>query len=137
GGVVEELISGNEMTSPSAQMRATPLGEDELLSTHDQILGGPSGQSYLGCRFPANVEYGPLIMREAEKIGKRFAREGIVGRFAVDFVVVRKEDRTWEPYAIEVNLRKGGTTHPFLTLQYLTDGKYYADEGVFRTALGH
>ncbi|HZQ07409.1 MAG TPA: peptide ligase PGM1-related protein [Anaerolineae bacterium] len=137
GGVVEELISGNEMTSPSAQMRATPLGEVELLSTHDQILGGPSGQTYLGCRFPANVKYGPMIMREAEKIGKRFAREGIVGRFAVDFVVVRKEDGTWDPYAIEVNLRKGGTTHPFLTLQYLTDGKYYPDEGVFRTALGH
>jgi len=24
-------------------------------------------------------------------------------------------------YAIEINLRKGGTTHPFLTLQFLTD----------------
>jgi hypothetical protein len=36
-----------------------------------------------------------------------------------------------------VNLRKGGTTHPFLTLQYLTDGRYDADAGVFRTAHGH
>jgi hypothetical protein len=43
----------------------------------------------------------------------------------------------WEPYAIEVNLRKGGTTHPFLTLQYLTDGKYHANVGEFRTARGH
>jgi hypothetical protein len=76
-------------------------------------------------------------MREAEKVGKRFAREGIVGRYALDFVVVKNEAGKWEPYAIEVNLRKGGTTHPFLTLQYLTDGAYDADAGVFRTARGH
>lgn len=137
GGIIEQLITGDEIESPSAQMRATPLGEVELLSTHDQILGGASGQTYLGCRFPANIEYGPMIMREAEKVGKRFAREGIVGRFAMDFVVVRSKGGEWEPYAIEVNLRKGGTTHPFLTLQYLTDGAYYASEGVFRTGLGH
>ncbi len=30
--------------------------------------------------------------------------------------------RRGTPYAIEINLRKGGTTHPFLTLQFLTDG---------------
>jgi hypothetical protein len=30
----------------------TPTGEVEIVSTHDQLLGGPSGQSYLGCRFP-------------------------------------------------------------------------------------
>jgi hypothetical protein len=33
-------------------------------------------------------------------------------------------------------LRKGGTTHPFLTLQFLTDGAYDADQGVFTTAFG-
>jgi hypothetical protein len=136
-GIVEELITGDEIISPSAQMRISPLGEVEMLSTHDQMLGGPSGQSYLGAIFPAKPDYGPMIMREAEKVGKRFAREGIVGRFALDFVVVRDNDGEWEAYAIEVNLRKGGTTHPFLTLQYLTDGMYNVDEGVFYTALGH
>jgi PGM1 C-terminal domain len=49
----------------------------------------------------------------------------VVGRFALDFVVVRNEGG-WQAYAIEVNLRKGGTTHPFLTLQFLTDGTYDA-----------
>ena len=29
-----------------------PAGEVELLSTHDQLLGGASGQSYLGCVLP-------------------------------------------------------------------------------------
>jgi hypothetical protein len=137
GGIVEELISGEEVRSPSSQLRITPTGEVEQLSTHDQILGGPSGQVYLGARFPADVEYGPLIMRQAKKIGDRLAREGIVGRFAVDFIVVRKPGEQWQPYAIEVNLRKGGTTHPFLTLQYLTDGMYDPHSGVFKTALGH
>ncbi len=136
GGIVEELISGEEITSPSAQLRISPLGEVELLSTHDQMLGGPSGQTYLGARFPASPAYGPQIMREAKKIGERFAREGIVGRFAIDFIAVRSPGGEWQTYAIEVNLRKGGTTHPFLTLQYLTDGQYDAESGVFRTVSG-
>ena len=58
------------------------------------------------------------------------------GRFAIDFVVVRTAEGQWEAYAIEVNLRKGGTTHPFLTLQFLTDGVYDSDKGVFITASG-
>src|ERR1041385_2835800 len=51
-GVVEERIMGEEFRSPSVQLSVTPLGKVELLSTHDQLLGGPSGQSYLGCVFP-------------------------------------------------------------------------------------
>jgi hypothetical protein len=136
GGIIEELITGEEITSPSVQMRVSPLGEVEVLSTHDQLLGGPTGQSYLGCRFPANPEYAPAITREAVKVGARFAREGIVGRFALDFVVVGSKTGDWDPYAIEINLRKGGTTHPFLTLQYLTDGHYNAASGTFITSRG-
>ena len=49
--------SGEEIRSPSVQLRITPLGQLEVLSTHDQVLGGPSGQSYLGCRFPADPAY--------------------------------------------------------------------------------
>src|SRR3989449_10578677 len=134
-GVVEERIRGEEFRSPSVQLRVTPLGGVDLLSTHDQLLGGPSGQSYLGCVFPADTGYAALITREAAKIGRRLAKEGVIGHFALDFVVVRSNG-TWEPYAIEINLRKGGTTHPFLTLQFLTDGVYDADKGIFTTAFG-
>lgn len=136
GAIVEERIVGRDFRSPSAQLRVTPLGKVEALSTHDQVLGGPSGQSYLGCRFPADVAYGPAIMREAMKVGHRLMREGVLGRFALDFVTVRNARGEWEVYAIEINLRKGGTTHPFLTLQFLTDGAYDAETGVFTTALG-
>jgi PGM1 C-terminal domain/ATP-grasp domain len=135
-GVVEERIMGQEFRSPSVQLRVTPLGKVELLSTHDQLLGGPSGQSYLGCVFPADIAYAGLISKEAIKVGKRLAKEGVIGRFALDFVVVRSKSGKWEPYAIEINLRKGGTTHPFLTLQFLTDGTYNPETGVFTAPSG-
>jgi hypothetical protein len=136
GGVVEERITGEEFRSPSVQMRVTPLGKLEVLSTHDQLLGGPSGQSYLGCIFPADPDYAPTITVEAVKVGERLAAEGVLGRFAIDFVAVRGGDGGWQTYAIELNLRKGGTTHPFLTLQFLTDGSYDAEAAVFTAPNG-
>jgi hypothetical protein len=45
-------------------------------------------------------------------------------------------DGRWESYAIEINIRKGGTTHPFLMLQFLTNGTYDAESGTFRTLTG-
>jgi hypothetical protein len=133
GGIVEERITGLDLRSPSVQLRVTPFGEVELLSTHDQVLGGPSGQSYLGCSFPADFGYAKKIGVDAMRIGKRLADEGVLGRFAIDFVVVRSGDGSWTTYAIELNLRKGGTTHPFLTLQFLTDGRYDPETALFLT----
>ncbi|MEI9911042.1 MAG: peptide ligase PGM1-related protein [Bacteroidota bacterium] len=65
------------------------------------------------------------------------AAKGALGRFAIDFISVKQEDGSWKHYAIEINLRKGGTTHPFLMLQFLTDGKYHADTGQYLTASGN
>ena len=130
-GIVEERISGVELRSPSVQLRVIPDGTVELLSTHDQLLGGPSGQRYVGCRFPADFRYARAITREAARVGARLSREGVIGRFAVDFVVVRDQADAWSPYAIELNLRKGGTTHPFLTLQFLTGGVYDQETALF------
>ena len=134
GGIVEERVGvgAKEVRSPSVQLRITPLGRVELLSTHDQMLGGPSGQSYLGCTFPADPAYASAITRDAAKAGELLRDAGVIGRFALDFVVTRapNTDR-WETYAIEINLRKGGTTHPFLTLQFLTGGVYDAESATF------
>src|SRR6516165_440325 len=110
GGIVEERITGAELRSPSVQLRITPFGEVELLFTHDQVLGGPSGQSYLGCTFPADPGYATIITREAAQVGEALLKTGVIGRFAFDFVVVRR-GASWATYAIELNLRKGGTTH--------------------------
>src|SRR5437667_4367531 len=56
-GVVEERIMGEEFRSPSVQLRVTPLGKVELLSTHAQLLCDPSGLTYLGCVFSADTGY--------------------------------------------------------------------------------
>ena len=137
GGIVEERIVGDDLQSPSVQLRVLPNGEVELLSTHDQLLGGASGQSYLGCVFPAAPEYARLITEHALVIGHRLAEEGALGRFAVDFVVVKGVGGIWSAYAIELNLRRGGTTHPFLTLQFLTDGRYDPVTALFITPRGN
>ena len=134
GGVVEERVGvgAKEVRSPSVQLRITPLGKVELLSTHDQMLGGSSGQSYLGCIFPADPAYATAITHDAAKVGELLRDAGVIGRFAIDFVVTRTHNTDrWETYAIEINLRKGGTTHPFLTLQFLSGGIYDAESASF------
>lgn len=135
GGIVEERIAGEVFRSPSAQLRNTPLGKVELLSTHDQLLGGPTGQSFLGAKFPADEGYAGGLASESMKVGRKLAEDGVLGRYAVDFVSAKIKGE-WKNFAIEVNLRKGGTTHPFLTLQFLTDGQYDAERGVFETPSG-
>lgn len=136
GGIVEEMLTATDIRSPSVQLRITPLGRVELLSTHDQILGGGSGQVFLGSRFPADPEYGTTISAHALAIGARLAGRGVIGRFAIDFVVNRDAAGRWSANAIELNLRKGGTTHPFLTLQFLTDGNFDGASGVFTAPSG-
>jgi hypothetical protein len=135
GGIIEERISGTTFRSPSAQLRISPSGQVDVLSTHDQVLGGPHGQTYFGCRFPADPAYAQRVAFEALKVGRRLAREGAIGRAAIDFVGV-EEAGEWQPYALEINLRCGGTTHPFFALQALTDGVYDPLAGEYRTRLG-
>jgi len=135
GGVVESFLEGTAVQSPSVQCRVDPLGRQSVISSHDQLLGGPSGQAYLGCTFPANPAYCQDIQKSALRVTAALAGEGVLGRFAIDFVSVRERDQ-WKSYAIEINIRKGGTTHPFLMLQFLTDGTYDAESGTFRTLTG-
>jgi hypothetical protein len=136
GGIVEEFIPGAVKRSPSAQFRINPVGGIEAVSTHDQVLGGASGQIFLGCRFPADRAYRLDIQAHSSKIARSLAAKGVLGRFGIDFISVQ-ENNSWRHYAIEVNLRKGGTTHPFLMLQFLTDGHYDAETGEFLTPTGH
>lgn len=134
-GIVEVFLDGEVKTSPSVQCRISPLGQAEIISTHDQVLGGDSGQLFIGASFPASAEYSREIGAMGQKIAEEMARRGVIGRFAVDFISVKEGD-VWKHYAIEINLRKGGTTHPYLMLQFLTNGHYDADQGHFFTANG-
>jgi hypothetical protein len=130
GGIVEERIVGAEFRSPSVQLRVGPDGELDVLSTHDQVLGGENGGIFMGARFPASAEYAAVIGHEARKVAGRLAADGVIGRFAIDFAAVRGLTG-WDVYALEINLRSGGTTHPMMTLQTLTDGFYDDERGIF------
>jgi hypothetical protein len=136
GGIVEEFIEGDVKQSPSAQFRVDPLGNLEPVSTHDQVLGGESGQVFLGCAFPADEHYRLDIQKDGLKAAKALAEKGVRGRFAIDFLSVKEGDE-WRHYAIEINLRRGGTTHPFMMLEFLTDGCYDPETGTFLTPAGH
>jgi PGM1 C-terminal domain/ATP-grasp domain len=122
-GVVEELVREPGAVSPSVQMRIAPDGTYEIVSTHDQILGGPDGQVYLGCRFPARQEYRLTIQDHAANVAKILAGRGVIGSFGIDFIVVPKGDE-YDVYLSEINLRLGGTTHPFLMTRLVTGGRY-------------
>jgi len=135
GAIVEAFIEGQNKRSPSAQYRIDPLGRFEIVSTHDQLTGGNSGQIFLGCSFPADSAYALDIQDEGLKVAKLLRKKGVLGRFCVDFVSV-PEDGGWRHYAVEINIRKGGTTHPFLMLQFLTDGTYNPATGLYDTGAG-
>jgi hypothetical protein len=135
GGIVEEFIVGNAKQSPSVQVRVDPTGKLEPISTHDQVLGGPNGQIFLGCRFPADDAYRLDIQARGMRAAQVLADKGALGRFGIDFISVKQGD-AWRHLAIEINLRKGGTTHPFLMLQFLTDGRYDPATGLFLTPSG-
>lgn len=135
GGIVEAWIEGDPKFSPSVQCRINPMATVRLISTHDQVLGGPGGQIFLGCTFPAGDAYRRAIQAAGVRVGQVLAAKGVVGRFGVDFITVRQGDQ-WLNYAIEINLRKGGTTHPFMMLDYLADGSFDPESGLYRTPAG-
>jgi PGM1 C-terminal domain len=136
GAIAEAFIEGEIKYSPSVQGRVTPTGEVEILSTHDQILGGLDGQIYIGCRFPADEKYRCQLQELGLKVGEKLAEKGALERFALDFVTVDEGNGKWNIQGIEINLRKGGTTHPFMTLKLLTNGHYNFEDGLFYSQQG-
>ena len=129
GGIVEERIAGSRFTSPSAQVDIRPDGEVRVLATHEQVLGGDWGQVYMGCRFPADPVYARRLVEHAAAVGRELGVRGAIGRFSVDFVAASDDGRDWSISALEINLRKGGTTHPFAALRNLVPGRYEASVG--------
>ncbi len=132
GAIVEELVRGDDLRSPSAQLQIAADGTIDLLSTHDQILGGPSNQVYIGCRFPARADYRLTIQREALRVAEVLAAEGVVGAFGIDFLV-RGDGRV---SLSEINLRMGGTTHPFWMARLATGADFDPSTGEMRVGGG-
>jgi hypothetical protein len=128
GGVVEQRVSGPGTYSPSVQVRIAANQSFEIVSTHDQILGGPDGQVYLGCHFPAAAEYRSEIQEFARRIAKVLADKAVIGSFGIDFIVAT--EGAWKgTYMAEINLRMGGTSHPFYMARFASRGHYDEDSG--------
>jgi len=123
GGIVEEMVRGREVTSPSAQIDIGADGSVRVLATHEQVLGGDNGQVFVGCRFPADPAYAGVLASHARSVGELLAGHGVLGRVAVDFVCVLRRG-SWAVFALEINLRRGGTTHPYTVLRHLVPGSY-------------
>ncbi len=136
GALVEAWLEGGEaLSSPSVQGTIHPGGGVDVLSTHEQILGGPGGQTYLGCCFPADDAYRVALMRHGQAVGEALAQEGCLERYAVDFIA-RRINGVWDVQAIEVNLRQGGTTHPYMALRAITTGQLDPTTGLFLAPTG-
>ncbi len=136
GAIVETFVEDEGKRCPSCQLRISPEGSLDTISTHDQLVEGVDGQIYAGCRFPADAAYRAVIQEDALRVGEVLQSEGAVGRLAVDFLCVQADDGSWQHFAIETNLRLGGTTHPMMLLRMMTDGRYDPDTGLYLTPRG-
>jgi hypothetical protein len=94
GGVVECFLEGGEeVRSPSVQCRIDPLGQVSIVSTHDQVLGGPSAQIFLGSTFPADAEYSLDIHEAGRRVADVLKERGVLGHFGIDFLSIKREGR--------------------------------------------
>jgi len=136
GGIVEEVVVSPALRTSSVELRISPLGRVELLSTHDVTT--PTGNELSGerYRFPADPAYVATITQAARKVGDRLCREGVLGRASIGFVVTQ-EQGGWNAYAHSIDFAKGSSTVGFLTLEFLTNGHYDATTGVFTTPQGN
>lgn len=131
GGIVELFIPGEIKYSPSVQVYISAEKKAKVISTHEQILGGVDKQKYLGCSFPSLPEHRKIIIKEAKKVADWMAKKGMIGHFGVDFIVTHNiKTNKVKTHPIEINLRKGGTTHPFRIAFYLTRAKYDSKKGI-------
>ena len=93
----------------------------------DRFISAPS--------FPAKKEYHVEIGAIGKKIAEELKRLGVLGRFAVDFMSV-KQPNGWKHYPDWDQSSQRRHTHPFIMLQYLTDGVYIWQEGAYMMADG-
>lgn len=134
GGIAEEWLSGDQMCSPSAQVVIHPDKTFTINSTHEQLLDRETKQVYLGARFPARPKLRPQVVTQAKSIAAYLAKHGVIGPFSIDFMSVKRRGR-WTTHPIELNLRKGGTTHPYQLVQMLTQAVAQPDASL-RTKAG-
>ena len=131
GAVVEAPRLLEERWLVSVELRVTPVGGVELLATHDRPVRGD-----LSWRFPADPAYALSVTADALRVGEHLRRAGVLGSLSILFEVGRDPGSAWHRDALQVQLGKSEASMPYLTLQFLTDGRYAAEDGSFRARGG-
>jgi len=139
GFLVEMWVEGENVHSPSAQALIRDEDDVMMLSTHEQILDKEAESEYLGCYFPADRGYRQRLQEYCQRVGEVLAKNGARDRFAIDFVVtenVKEAESHYNVFAIEINLRSGGTTYPYEAARALCNATLDAN-GALITADGN
>lgn len=141
GAIAQALIGAPpgcrkaRFSSPSVQLWIDASGGVQVLSSHEQLLAGPYGLSYEGCRFPARAAYRPALLAIGRRLGEHLAGLGCRGPVLLD-LLARHDPDGWRLWAIEINLRKGGTSHPFQLAASLAGGGIDPHSGLLLAADG-
>lgn len=128
GAIAQEWIASRSPHSPSVQLWIDQQGSVALVSTHEQCLGGIHRQSFEGCRFPASHRYRSALIAAGLRVGEALAAKGCRGSVLIDWLATR-EGSAWTLWGMEINLRKGGTTHPFQLAATATGGQLNSETG--------
>ncbi|MBI5443033.1 MAG: hypothetical protein HY900_17685 [Deltaproteobacteria bacterium] len=131
GAVVEAPRLHEERWLVSVELRITPVGSVELQATHDRPSRGESGW-----RFPADTAYARSVAADALRVGEHLHHLGVLGTFSILFEVGRDPGGVWQREALQVHLGKSEVSMPYLTLEFLTDGRYAIDDGRFKARGG-
>jgi hypothetical protein len=62
-------------------------------------------------------------------VAKTLSFNGVIGPVSVDFLVVEEKRKEPSIYAIEINIRQGGTTHPFQSAKNILAAQYNQETG--------
>lgn len=131
----EAGLRQRRLSSPSVQLWIEPNGSVQVLSSHEQLLAGPHGFSFAGCRFPARAAYRPALLSIGRRLGAHLARLGCRGPVLLD-LLAHKDPMGWRLWAIEINLRKGGTSHPFQLAATVAGGGCDPESGLLLSSDG-
>ena len=89
-----------------------------------------------GWRFPADPAYARSVAADALRVGEHLRHLGVLGTFSTLFEVGRDPGGVWQWEALQVHLGKSEVSMPYLTLEFLTDGRYGVEEGRFKARGG-
>ena len=137
GGIVEEFIEAPEKDSPSRAAARQPArrgGRRSRPTTRSSAA--PAARSSSAAASPPTTTTGCRSQEAGapHRHGAGQPRRGQPLRGGLPGLARSDGQTEWKLAALEINLRMGGTTHPYLALQFLTGGQLDHATGLFLLA---